>query len=80
VDASLVRDANSLLEWTRSDLHPQWSQSFLKNSGGTGFWHQTYFRRVEAVYDAVPENSGLMVFAPVLPNRRPMFGAAARAH
>src|SRR5215469_3631640 len=30
------RDANSLLEWTRSDPHRHWWQSFLKDSGGTG--------------------------------------------
>ncbi|MGD0127447.1 MAG: phenylacetaldoxime dehydratase family protein [Terriglobia bacterium] len=75
------RDPNSLLEWTRSDPHRQWWQSFLKDSGGTGFWHETYFRRggIEAVYDDVPENIGLMTFAPVVPARGPMFGAAARA-
>jgi tetratricopeptide (TPR) repeat protein len=40
-----------------------------------------YFRRggIEAVYDVVPENVGLMAFAPVVPARGPMFGAAARA-
>ena len=56
------RDENSLLQWTRSDPHRQWWQSFLKNSGGTGFWHETYFRRggIEAVYGDVPENIGLM--------------------
>jgi hypothetical protein len=70
------RDTNSLLEWTRSDPHRQWWQSFLKDSGGTGFWHETYFRRggIEAVYDDVPENIGLMAFAPVVPARGPMFG------
>src|SRR5262249_6352907 len=75
------RDANSLLQWTRSDPHRQWWQSFLKDSGGTGFWHETYFRRggIEAVYDDVPENIGLMAFAPVVPARGPMFGAATRA-
>ena len=75
------RDANALLEWTRSDPHRQWWQSFLKDSGGTGFWHETYFRRggIEAVYDDIPENIGLMGFAPVVPARGPMFGAAARA-
>ena len=75
------RDANSLLQWTRSDPHRQWWQSFLKDSGGTGFWHETYFRRggIEAVYGDVPENIGLMAFAPVVPARGPMFGAAARA-
>jgi hypothetical protein len=37
-----------------------WWQRFLKDSGGTGFWHETYFRRggMEAVYDDVPENIG----------------------
>jgi len=75
------RDVNSLLEWTRSEPHREWWQSFLKDSGGTGFWHETYFRRggIEAVYDDVPENIGLMAFAPVVPARGPMFGSAARA-
>jgi hypothetical protein len=75
------RDGNSLLEWTRSDPHRQWWQSLLKDSGGTGFWHETYFRRggIEAIYDDVPENIRLMAFAPVVPARGPMFGAAARA-
>jgi fumigallin biosynthesis monooxygenase-like protein len=75
------RDPNSLLEWTRSDPHRQWWQTFLKDSGGTGFWHETYFRRggIEAIYDDVPGNIGLMAFAPVVPARGPMFGAAARA-
>jgi len=75
------RDVNSLLAWTRSDPHRQWWQSFLKDSGGTGFWHETYFRRggIEAVYDDIPQPIGLMGFAPVVPARGPMFGAAARA-
>ena len=66
---------------TRSDPHRQWWQSFLKDSGGTGFWHETYFRRggIEAVYDDVPKNIGLMAFAPVVLARGPMFGAAGRA-
>ncbi|MFZ0700754.1 MAG: DUF4188 domain-containing protein [Candidatus Acidiferrales bacterium] len=75
------RDPNSLLEWTRSDPHRQWWQSFLDDSGGTGFWHETYFRRggIEAIYDDLLENIGLMAFAPAVPARGPMFGAAARA-
>ena len=75
------RDPSSLLQWTRSDPHRQWWQNFLKDSGGTGFWHETYFRRggIEAIYDDLPENIGLMTFAPVVPARGPMFGAAARA-
>jgi len=75
------RDPDSLLKWTRSDPHRQWWQGFLKDSGGTGFWHETYFRRggVEAIYDDVPRPIGLMAFAPVVAARGPMFGAAARS-
>lgn len=74
------RDAASLLKWTRSDPHRQWWKSFLKNSGGTGFWHETYFRNggMEAIYDDVPKSIGFMCFAPVLPARAGMFGAAGR--
>jgi hypothetical protein len=74
------RDMEALLKWTRSDPHRQWWQEFLKDSGGTGFWHETYFRSggMEAVYDDVPERIGLAAFAPVVAARGPMFGAAAR--
>lgn len=59
----------------------QWRQDFLRDSRGTGFWHETYFRRggIEAVYDDIPQSIGLMGFAPVVTARGPMFGAAARA-
>jgi hypothetical protein len=74
------RDMDSLLKWTRSEPHWQWWQRFLKDAGGTGFWHETYFRSggMEAVYDDVPEPVGLAASAPVVPARGPMFGAAAR--
>lgn len=75
------RDPDALLKWTRSDPHRQWWQSFLKNSGGTGFWHETYFRRggMEAIYDDVLQPIGFMTFAPVVSARGPMFGAAGRS-
>jgi len=75
------RDMESLLKWTRSDPHRQWWQNFLKDSGGTGFWHETYFRRggMEAIYDDVAQPIGFMTFAPLVRARGPMFGAAARA-
>jgi hypothetical protein len=74
------RDLESLLAWTRSDPHRQWWKSFLQNSGGTGFWHETYFRRggMEAIYDDIPEPIGFMRFAPVIAARGGMFGASAR--
>lgn len=75
------RDMDSLLQWTRSDPHRQWWLSFLKDSGGTGFWHETYFRSggMEAIYDDVPRPLGFAAFAPVVPARGPMFGAATRS-
>lgn len=75
------RDTESLLKWTRSDPHRQWWQQFLKDSGGAGFWHETYFLRggMEAIYDDIPKLIGFSSFAPVVPARGPMFGAAARS-
>lgn len=74
------RDMDSLLKWTRSDPHRRWWEEFLKNSGGTGFWHETYFRSggMEAIYDDIPQPLGFTAFAPVVPARGPMFGAAVR--
>ena len=75
------RDMDSLLRWTRSDPHRIWWRDFLRDSGGAGFWHETYMRRggVEAIYDDVAVPIGFMSFAPVVPARGAMFGAAHRA-
>lgn len=75
------RDQESLMKWTRSDPHREWWQKFLKDSGGTGFWHETYLLRggMEAIYDDIVPKIGLMGFAPIVAARGPMFGAAARA-
>jgi len=75
------RDFESLEAWSRSDPHRVWWQTFLRDSGGTGFWHETYFRRggVEAVYVDMEVRPGLAAFAPVEPARGPMFSARTRA-
>ena len=75
------RDFDALERWARSAPHRDWWQKFLKDSGGTGFWHETYFMRggVEAVYDDIPKPIGLAVFAPVKQARGPMFSARTRA-
>ena len=75
------RDMDSLLAWTRSEPHREWWKSFLRDSGGTGFWHETYLRRggIEAIYDDVAKPIGMMNFAPVVTARGAMFGAAHRA-
>jgi Monooxygenase af470-like len=75
------RDFEALEKWSRSEPHRQWWQQFLKDSGGTGFWHETYMRRggIEAVYIDMESPVGLMKFAPVAPARGPMFSARTRA-
>ena len=75
------RDMESLLAWSRSDPHRQWWKNFLRDSGGTGFWHETYLIRggMEAIYDDVAKPIGFMKFAPLVPARGAMFGAAHRA-
>jgi hypothetical protein len=74
------RDLPSLLEFARSEPHRQWWLDFLKDSGGTGFWHETYSVKggMEAVYDDVPKPLGFTKFARVERARGPMFGSAAR--
>ena len=44
--------------------------------GGTGFWHETYFRggQIESVYIDMP-GTGLAKFAPVTPARGSLFSA-----
>jgi fumigallin biosynthesis monooxygenase-like protein len=75
------RDYTSLERWTRSAPHREWWKQFLRDSGGTGFWHEAYFMRggIEGIYDDVPKPVGMMAFAPVKPARGPMFSSAARA-
>ena len=59
------RDFESMEKWTRSPPHREWWQSFLKNSGGYGFWHETYFMGggMEAIYDDVKKPVGFQAFA-----------------
>ena len=75
------RDFESLENWARSTPHQDWWKGFLKNSGGTGFWHETYFMRggMEAVYIDVPVDIGFRKFAAKVPARASMFSARGRA-
>lgn len=75
------RDFESLERWSRSEPHLKWWQSFLRDTGGTGFWHETYFRRGgwEAVYVDMQVPIGLSAFAPVEAARGAMFSARRRA-
>lgn len=74
------RDLESLEAWTRTLPHQEWWQSFLRDSGGTGFWHETYFRRggFEAIYDDLNNPPGFGQFAPLIPATGRMFSARDR--
>lgn len=75
------RDFESLENWARSEPHRLWWQSFLRDSKGTGFWHEAYFMRggMEAVYVNVPEIFGFRAFTDSIPAKGPMFSARLRA-
>jgi hypothetical protein len=75
------KDFDSMEKWARTDVHRKWWQDFIKNSGGTGFWHETYFMQggMEAVYDDMtPPNTGFLNFAPIIPAKGGMFSSRGR--
>ena len=74
------RDYESLEKWTRTLPHQAWWRDFLRDSGGTGFWHELYSMSggIEAVYDDMPAPLGLGTFAPREPARGRMFGSRGR--
>jgi hypothetical protein len=76
------KDLSSMERWARSEAHQQWWQQFLRDSGGTGFWHEAYFMQggMEAIYDDMPRSAlGFLAFAPQLPAHGAMFSARGRA-
>ena len=75
------RDFDALEAWARSEPHRAWWRQFLRDSGGTGFWHEAYFLRggMEAVYDDMAIATGFLRFAPSLDARGAMFSARGRA-
>jgi Domain of unknown function (DUF4188) len=75
------RDFDAMERWARSLPHKQWWQRFVRDTGGTGFWHQTYLMRggMEAIYDNVDRPLGLMRVAPLQPARGRSNTARTRA-
>jgi hypothetical protein len=76
------RDFESLETWARTVPHQKWWQDFVRDSGGTGFWHETYFigGGMEAIYDDLDEAIGLGRIAPVHTAEGAMFSARQRLH
>ncbi len=75
------RDFQSLETWSRSLPHQDWWIGFVRDSGGTGFWHETYFKRggMEAIYDDIHVPLGLSAFAGAITAKGAMFSARKRA-
>jgi len=74
------RDFESLLAWTLTLPHKQWWTDYLRDRGGTSFWHETYFRRggFESMYVDVEPGVGMSLFAPIQQATGPMLAARDR--
>lgn len=74
------RDFDALEAWARTLPHQAWWRAFIQDSGGTGFWHEAYFRRggFEAVYDDLADPPGLGKIAPLVAVQGRMFSARDR--
>jgi hypothetical protein len=69
-----------MLAWTKTLPHKAWWTDYLRDRGGTSFWHETYFRRggIESMYVDVEPGVGMSTFAPRERATGPMFGARER--
>ncbi len=74
------RDLDALETWARALPHKRWWSEYLRDRGGTSFWHETYFRRggIEAIYVDTGPTVGLARIAPTLHADGPMLGARGR--
>jgi Domain of unknown function (DUF4188) len=74
------RDFESLEKWARTGVHADWWKDFLRDRGGAGFWHETYFRggQIESVFIDMRKEVGLSKFAPLEEARGSMFSARRR--
>ncbi|MDX6495902.1 MAG: hypothetical protein QOE17_1888 [Gaiellales bacterium] len=75
------RDFESLQAWSLALPHKRWWSDYLRDRGGTSFWHETYFRRggFESIYVDVGPTVGMAQFAPTRPAKGAMFAARDRA-
>jgi hypothetical protein len=74
------RDFDSLEAWALTLPHKEWWTDYLRDRGGTSFWHETYFRGggFESMYVDVGDPVGLGRIAPSAPATGPMFSARQR--
>ena len=75
------RDFDTLETWSLTLPHKEWWTDYLRDRGGTSFWHETYFRTggFESMYVNVDDPPvGLGLFAPRVAATGPMFSARQR--
>ena len=74
------RDFDSLERFARSEPHREWWAKMVRDSAGTGFWHEAYLMRggMECAYVDLAEPYGMLKFAPALPMRGHMLTARGR--
>ena len=75
------RDFDSLEAWSLTLPHKEWWTDYLRDRGGTSFWHETYFRTggFESMYvDVHDPPVGMGLFARRAPATGPMFSARRR--
>ena len=74
------RDLESLERFTKSEPHRTWWRNFLRDNGGSGFWHESYRLRggMEAIYVDMPAPLGFGLFAAERRPQGPFMTARAR--
>ena len=74
------KDFESMEKWTRTETHMKWWKKFAKDTGGTGFWHETYFMQggMQSVYVDLPNNVGFKAFAPTVPVKGSIYSARSK--
>ena len=74
------RDFESLERWTRAEPHRLWWKQFLRDTGGTGFWHELYSIRngFEAVYINTQKTNWFSAICTCATGKRqPLLGSGA---
>lgn len=68
--------------WTRTEPRRDWWKQFLRDTGGTGFWHELYSVRggFKAMYVDVQRPTGFLRFANRVPAKGSFFSARERLH
>jgi hypothetical protein len=74
------RDFESLERWSHSEPHRIWWKNFLRDTGGTAFWHELHSVRsgFESVYIGLEKPIGFLRFATSLPAKGSLFSARSR--